>query len=405
MFCTIYNGIYLLAESNLDGLGTSLGLLGVAVKHSEAGLAVSAFLEHGGDAIQTLASLFHGSSVSSSISESQLSSDLLHLTAEEPSLPVPATSNAASAGDIVAASHHHGVHLAGLYVLAVGALPHGRCGRLVHASSSTHWQTHPDAAGILKAGAGQTAEPELCGVGVVAQSLESKAKLNAFGQSDWTSVNDVRVKEREVEVTTRLEYTHALLETGVPLIFTILTKELEDAGKLSGRNEIKLVVGEGEVGELLNSNLAVVGGAADVAVGKLTHGLGGDGVNLGIRELERAVPRPVASSLSTKIKDPGALTGSATLAGSRARKTGKSLGHGSRHQTATVEHLHGSNVPSSHGHLVHGLNFLLMTQLLRVVDDGVITTSNVGAESLLGGLRDDAELVLAQKLVAVRFLE
>ena len=58
-------------------------------------------------------------------------------------------------------------------------------------------------------------------------------------------------------------------------------------------------------------------------------------------------------------------------------------------------------MPSSNGHLVHGLGLLLPAELLRVIDDGVITTSDVGAESLLGRLRNHAELVLSEQLVAV----
>ncbi|KAI6759032.1 hypothetical protein HG531_014028 [Fusarium graminearum] len=331
-----------LAESNLDGLSTSLGLLGIAVEHSEAGLTVSAFLEYSGNTVQTFASLFHGSSSSGGIGESQLTSNLLHLTAEEPSLPVPAASNTASTGNIVTASHHHG-------------------------------------------------------------SLESKTELDALGQSDGTSVDDVGVEKRKVEVATRLEDTHALLEASVPLIFAVLAKELEDAVKLSSRNEIKLVVCKGKTGELLNGDLTVVGRTADVTVGELTNRLGGDGVNLGVGVLERAVPRPVAGSLSTEIENSGALADNTALVGSSARETSKSLGHWGRNQAATIEHLHSGNVPSSNGHLVHGLNLLLMSELLGVVNDGIITASNVGTESLLGGLGNDTELVLAEKLVAVGF--
>src|SRR6478735_1255868 len=149
----------------------------------------------------------------------------------------------------------------------------------------------------------------------------------------------------------------------------------------------------------------MVGGTTDIAVGKLTNGLGGDSVDLSVGELERAVPRPVAGSLPAQVKDSSALTSSAAMSRGCARKTSKSFGHWSRDEATTVKHLHGGNMPRSNGHLVHGLNFLLSAELLRVVNDVIIATSNIGAESLLGGLGNDAELVLAEKLVAVRLLK
>ena len=177
-------------------------------------------------------------------------------------------------------------------------------------------EAEPSTAGILETGTGKTTHEHLGRGSVVAEGLESEAELDTLGEAKRASVHQVGIEKRELEITAGLENAHALLEAGLPLVFTVLAGDLEETVEFPSRHEVKLVVSKGKLGKTVDSNLAVVGRATDVGVGELTHGLGGDCVDLGIGVLEGAVPCPVASGLTAEVEDSSSITGDTILAGS-----------------------------------------------------------------------------------------